>query len=127
MKQAKEIIFKLYRSVNNGDVNACVDLFTDDAVLIHPDIEVLDPNLSSPFKGKQAIRRFFINQSKRDFILESLNIIREGDKAASEWVDRWTTPEGNRHELYGVDIYEFDGNLIKRCRIYCDPSKVREP
>jgi hypothetical protein len=37
-----------------------------------------------------------------------------GDRGVAEWSYVWTEPDGRVVELRGCDIYEFDGDKIRR-------------
>jgi ketosteroid isomerase-like protein len=102
------------KSLETGDVEKSLSLFTDDAVYDTP---------YGPYKGKEAIRKL-LNAMARNMkgmkITESGNgIIMQGDKAFFEHMLSGTY-QGKKYEMLGICAYEFKGDKISYMRTVFD-------
>jgi ketosteroid isomerase-like protein len=108
------IMREFAKSLETGDVEKSMSLFTDDAVYDTP---------YGPYKGKEAIRQFLTAMSrnmKGVKVTESGNgIIVQGDKAFFEHV-LGGTYQGKKYEMLGICAYEFNGDKIKAMRTVFD-------
>ncbi|MGH2617796.1 MAG: nuclear transport factor 2 family protein, partial [Thermomicrobiales bacterium] len=75
-----------------------------------PDLE------GSNYEGRDAVRdgyaRFFAHYP--DGIFGDSRVFVAGDRGASEWTFTATAPDGARTSVRGCDLFEFDGNKIRR-------------
>jgi len=108
------IMREFAKSLEDGDVEKSVSLFTDDAVYDTP---------YGPYKGKEAIRQMLAAMSrnmKGMKVTESGNgIIVQGDKAFFEHMLSGTF-QGKKYEMLGICAYEFSGDKIKAMRTVFD-------
>jgi ketosteroid isomerase-like protein len=108
------IMREFAKSLEDGDVEKSMSLFTEDPVYDTP---------YGPYKGKEAVRHLLTVMSKnmKDMkITESGNgIIVQGDKAFFEHVLSGTY-QGKRYEMLGMCAYEFSGDKIKYLRTVYD-------
>jgi len=97
-----------------GDVEKTLNLFTDDAVYTIP---------YGTYKGKEAIKRTFTamhNNMKDIKVVETGNgIIVQGDKAFFEHIISGTY-QGEKFEFLAMCAYEFSGEKIKGIRTVYD-------
>jgi ketosteroid isomerase-like protein len=108
------------KSLEAGDVEKSMSLFTDDAVYETP---------YGPYRGKEAIRKLITAMArnmKGMKITESGNgIIVQGDKAFFEHVLSGTY-QGKKYEMLGLCAYEFSGDKIKAMRTVFDRLLVSQ-
>ena len=108
------IMREFAKSLEDGDVEKSVSLFTDDAVYDTP---------YGPYKGKEAIRQMLAAMSrnmKGMKVTESGNgIIVQGDKAFFEHMLSGTF-QGKKYEMLGICAYEFSGDKIIAMRTVFD-------
>ena len=97
---------------NRHDVNAIVDFFAEGGVFqtargIH--------NFGERIIGKARIGEFLTKRfaSVRDMRWEGVKNWHAGNRAVSEWRVQATSPSGERIDLLGCDIYEFENGKIK--------------
>ena len=60
-----------------------------------------------------------------DLAFRSRKLQAREDLAVSEWTASATKPDGERIEWDGVDIFEFEGGLIKRKGVYSGSASPR--
>jgi ketosteroid isomerase-like protein len=108
------IMREFAKSLEAGDVEKSIGLFTDDPVYDTP---------YGNYKGKEAVRQILTAMSKnmKDMkVTESGNgIIVQGDKAFFEHVLSGTY-QGKKYEMLGICAYEFSGDKIKYMRTVFD-------
>jgi ketosteroid isomerase-like protein len=108
------IMREFAKSLEAGDVEKSISLFTDDAVYDTP---------YGPYKGKEAISQMLTAMSrnmKGMKVTESGNgIIVQGDKAFFEHVLSGTY-QGKKYEMLGICAYEFSGDKISYMRTVFD-------
>jgi ketosteroid isomerase-like protein len=108
------IMREFAKSLEDGDAEKSISLFTDDAVYDTP---------YGTYKGKEAFRQLFNAMSKNMKgmkVTESGNgIIVQGDKAFFEHTLSGTF-QGKKYEMLGICAYEFSGDKIKYMRTVFD-------
>jgi ketosteroid isomerase-like protein len=108
------IMREFAKSLEDGDVEKSLSLFTDDAVYHTP---------YGPYRGKEAIRQMLAAMSKNMKgmkVTESGNgIIVQGDKAFFEHMLSGTF-QGKKYEMLGICAYEFSDDKIKVLRTVFD-------
>jgi ketosteroid isomerase-like protein len=102
------------KSLESGDVEKSLSLFTDDAVYDTP---------YGPYKGKEAIRKLLIamarNMKGMKITKSGNGIIVQGDKAFFEHMLSGTY-QGKKYEMLGICAYEFNGDKISYMRTVFD-------
>jgi len=98
---------------NTRDLDAVMAYFTHDAVFVSP--RGPDP-WGTLFEGKDRVRE---GLAARFAGLPELHYGDDqhfvvGDRGASEWILTGTTPEGDRLEVHGCDLWTFRDGLISR-------------
>lgn len=75
-----------------------------------PDVDGRD------YQGREAVRegyaRFF--QQYPDGLFSDSRVFIAGDRGASEWTFSATGADGKRFSVRGCDLFEFDGDCIRR-------------
>ncbi len=108
------IMREFSKSLEDGDVEKSMSLFTEDPIYDTP---------YGSYKGKEAVRHLLTVMSKnmKDMkVTESGNgIIVQGDKAFFEHVLSGTY-QGKKYEMLGMCAYEFSGDKIKDLRTVYD-------
>jgi uncharacterized protein (TIGR02246 family) len=91
-----EVTTALEAAFNKGDIEACADLYTDDAEIIAEDAPVV--------RGKEAINRFFNGEVSRDisFDTDTTVSVVSGDVAVEQGTYRI------RNVVQGVDVEHGD-------------------
>jgi hypothetical protein len=114
------IMREFAKSLETGDVDKSISLFTDDAIYDTP---------YGPYKGKEAIRQLLTAMAKNMKgmkVTESGNgIIVQGDKAFFEHVISGTF-QGKKYEMLGICAYEFSGDKVKYMRTVFDRLLVAQ-
>ena len=79
MQDAKEFMTHVYRTVQDRDIEALVDLFSEDCVFI----DVTQPE---PSQGREAFRAYMVETfvGMPDFRPDTWTFITEGDHVAAE-------------------------------------------
>lgn len=98
---------------NRHDLDAIMEFFTDDCVFDFP----RGPARSGTrAEGKERVRALLATR------FEGIPDVQYGDdrhfvageRGASEWLLTGTTRNGTRISVRGCDLFEFDGDLIRR-------------
>jgi ketosteroid isomerase-like protein len=94
------------------DVDALTAFIAEDCVY---DASV-GPQPGERFVGREAVRDGFVKMLAFDdgMTLEDGAIYVDGHVAVAEWAEVGTTPAGDRHEIRGIDVFEFAGDKIRR-------------
>ena len=109
-----DLLREFTATFNSRDLDAVMNYFTDDAVFVSP--RGPDP-LGTRFEGKERVRE---GLAARFAGLPELHYGDDehfvvGDRGASEWTLRGTTPEGEPFEVRGCDLWTFrDGKIAKK-------------
>jgi ketosteroid isomerase-like protein len=113
-KTIEELSGRIADAFNRGDLDAVMEFFADDAIYIEFN--------GTENRGTESIRKAFEPQFRGDFgkVLfhhEDFFFDEKVCKAVSSW--RCTLEmDGKPHEWSGLDIYVFDGELIKEKHTY---------
>lgn len=94
------------------DVEALMTFLTEDCVYEAS----IGPEPGTTYVGREAVRQGFekmlTHHPGSETHGDSLFIC--GKKGVMEWTSLWTAPDGQVVEQRGCDIYEFDGDYIRR-------------
>jgi steroid delta-isomerase-like uncharacterized protein len=118
-EQVERFLGALSRLEQEGDVEAMVSLFGDDA-------ELRSPTDLQPRHGAEGARRFWetYRRSFQDVHSEMRQVV-EGDGAAVlEWTGRVRSGEGEELSYDGVSVLEFADGRIRRFRTYFNPAPL---
>jgi ketosteroid isomerase-like protein len=108
-----ETLQRLVDAFNAHDLDAVMSFFVDDPVLELP----RGPHpWGQRFKGREAVRA---GLAGRFAGLPDVHYGEDrhwvaGDRGCSEWLVTGTTPQGERVEARGCDLFEFEGDKIAR-------------
>ncbi|MGI9254128.1 MAG: nuclear transport factor 2 family protein [Thermomicrobiales bacterium] len=98
---------------NRHDADLLMTYMADDCsyqASFGPDLEGLN------FAGREAVhagyRRFF--ETYPDGLFHDGRVFVAGDRGASEWTFTATYPDGVKRSIRGCDLFEFDGDRIRR-------------
>ena len=108
-----EVINRFNDAFNRHDVQAVMALMTDDCVF--------DNTYPAPdgerFEGQAAVRRFWEEffRSSPDALFKSEEMFAFGDRCVIRWRYEWTTSEGEREHIRGVDVLRVrDGKVAEK-------------
>lgn len=80
------------------------------------------PEPGASFVGRDEVRRgyelFLGSNAAPAPEAESGGMLVNGDFAVTRWTLRWPQPDGPPVEVHGCDIFEFEGDRIKRKDAY---------
>ena len=114
-------------ALNTHDLDTIMSYWTDDAVYNYAP-------LPTPFEGKEAVRAFFgalfvgfpdfATTEGRTLAANNIVVVEHGLDGThqGEWMG--VPPTGNAVSLPHIDIYEFEGDKIKRAASYLDATSV---
>lgn len=120
----EELVRRAIAAVNARDVEGYLEFCTDDIELHTPVAEV-----AGPHEGPDGIRRFFadIEDAGPDFRLELERVELVGDRLLAFLQIRASgRTSGIAMDLETANVYEFDGDRIRRVRMYTDRAEARE-
>ena len=108
-----DLLREFTATFNSRDLDAVMDYFTDDAVFVSP--RGPDP-LGTRFEGKERVRE---GLAARFAGLPELHYGDDdhfvvGNRGASEWTLRGTTPECETFEVRECDLWTFRGGKIDK-------------
>jgi len=117
-KRIEELYARIGDAFNRGDLNAVMDFFAEDALYIEFN--------GTENRGKKRIRKAFEPQFRGDFgrILfhhEDVLVDEKAGKAVSRWCCTLEL-DGKPQEWSGLDVYVFEGELIKEKHTYAKAS-----
>jgi ketosteroid isomerase-like protein len=108
-----EVIEKFNQALNQHDVPAMMALMTQDCVF--------DNTYPAPdgerFEGQEAVRRFWEDffRSSPDSVFKSEEMITLGDRCVIRWRYDWTSTDGIRGHVRGVDVFRVrDGKVAEK-------------
>lgn len=114
------VISDYYAATRKMDVDAWLATMSDDIVSYQP---VGTP----PLKGRQAMRKFFLNLAE---VFETLGMTEEfihiaDNQVAVKWIGFGTGKNGREVTFEGIDLLEMDViGLIQTVRAYWNPAEV---
>lgn len=111
---ARQVVDKMFEVFAQQNIDAIVDSFTEDVVLIHHGTQIMP---SAKFKGKDGARMFFeYNINALDVVYFNLNeYIESGDKVIVLGNEHFISKE-DRSEMKNtwVQIYTVTNGLISK-------------
>jgi ketosteroid isomerase-like protein len=110
-------IGRLLHAMNAHDVEGIVACFAEAYTLESP----LHPTRS--FRGKDQVRRNWsqILSAVGDLRARLVGSARDGHTVWTEWEMSGTRHDGGAHCMRGVFIFDVDGNVIVRGRMFLEP------
>lgn len=119
-QQKEEAVRAYFQRVTKGDVEGILELFHDDAILIHPLSE-------KGVKGKAALRAFYQNLTNNlvDYSAGPTDIVIEGDKVVAPLHLEGKTKDGQPIVMNNLNFYTFAGEKFQSLRIYMDTHPYR--
>lgn len=116
---AEKFIEALGRLESDQDVDAMVELFSEDCVLGNS-------GAHGHFHGKDGARQFWsrYHSAFRDMKSTFRNIIASERCAALEWTTEGSSAQGNRVSYDGVSVLEMSGDKISRFEAYFDTEEL---
>ncbi|GAA3021452.1 nuclear transport factor 2 family protein [Streptomyces fulvorobeus] len=122
-KRREEIAIRYFRMVDAGNP-AVIDLFTEDARLFYPKFGLA--------RGKEQIGAFAQGLARGiaslEHEIEDFTVLTSGSHVVVEGAEKGTTtsgvdfPDGVYSFGLFCNVFEFEGELIKRLHIYVDPD-----
>jgi ketosteroid isomerase-like protein len=111
------LLGSLLKAVNDHDLDGIVACFTPDyrnETPAHP---------TRGFTGQDQVRRNWqqILAAVRDLHAEVLGYAEDGPRVWSEWEHRGTRPDGSRHLMRGVVVFEVRDDRAAAARFYLEP------
>ena len=120
-----DTINKLFTAVNDYDAALFASLVTEDAVLIMGGYEV-HHGIDGIYHGKSGAKDVIRDVARifTSWATTCHRIIGEGDAAAIEWSVIITDFGGGQGKVDACAVADFDGDLIKRLRVYWRPQDM---
>ncbi|WP_413105500.1 nuclear transport factor 2 family protein [Streptomyces sp. Inha503] len=122
-KRREEIAINYFRMVDAGN-SAVIDIFTEDAHMFYPKFGIA--------RGKAQIGAFAQGLGRGiaslEHEIESFTVLSSGNYVIVEGAERGKTTSGvdfpDGVSSFGLfcNVFEFEGELIKRVHIYVDPD-----
>jgi hypothetical protein len=120
----EDLVKNAISAVNERDVDAYLVCCTDDIQLYTP-----LAHFTGPYEGSTGIRQFFrdLDDTAPDFHLKSERFEQVGDQAAAFLrADARGRVGGVPLDLEPANIYDFEGDRIKRVRIFSERREALE-
>ena len=97
---------------SSGDVDDIMSYFTDDCVYQAS----VGPEPGATYTGRDAVRQGVVDLLALDSAGESRggNMFISGNQGVAEWSYVFSNVDGTTNEVRGCDIFEFDGDRIRR-------------
>jgi ketosteroid isomerase-like protein len=97
-----EVINQFNEAFNRHDVQAVMALMTEDCIFDN----TYPPPDGERFEGQEAVRRFWEEffRSSPDAVFQSEEMITFGDRCVIRWRYDWTSTDGSRAHIRGVDV-----------------------
>lgn len=120
------LIENLFEAFNRHDAEAVMACFTPGIVFdgaAGPDAH------GTRFSGRSAVKAAFVAvwTGMPDVAWTVRRHMVAGDRAISEWLFTGTRPDGGRIEAEGVDLFEFDGELVATKSAFRKDRPVQPP
>jgi ketosteroid isomerase-like protein len=98
------------------DVEELMSYMTDDCIYSAS----VGPEPGATYIGHEAVRRGFEELIKYDAKAQGRGgrVFVAGDRGVAEWSFIYTDESGHETEVKGVDLFEFDGDKIRRKDAY---------
>ena len=108
-----EVIEKFNGALNRHDVPAVMALMTKDCIFDN----TYPPPDGERFEGQEAVRRFWEEffRSSPDAVFKSEEMVTLGDRCVIRWRYEWTSTDGSRGHVRGVDVFRVrDGKVAEK-------------
>ena len=108
-----EVIENFNEALNRHDVPAVMALMTEDCIFDN----TYPPPDGERFVGQEAVRRFWEEffRSSLDAVFKSEEMITLGDRCVIRWRYEWTSTDGSRGHVRGVDVFRVrDGKVAEK-------------
>jgi ketosteroid isomerase-like protein len=108
-----EVINKFNEAFNRHDVPAVMALMTQDCIFEN----TYPPPDGERFEGQETVRRFWEEffRSSPDAVFKSEEMIALGDSCVIRWRYDWTSADGSRGHVRGVDVFRVrDGKVAEK-------------
>ena len=119
----EQIAVDYFRKVDAGDPSV-TDLFTPDAVMFYPKFGYA----RGPAQIAAFARGLARGIAELEHEIDGFTVLSSGDHVVVEGVERGTTTSGvtfpDGESTYGLfcNVFEFEGELVRRVHIYVDPD-----
>lgn len=117
----KELSEKYSKAAKEKDINALVDIFTEDAIYCESD--------GATYRGLSQIKTWFNQVNTAGYIVEwkSINCIGTGNVGAIEWHFEYQIVDGDLFKTDGVSIVELQNGKFKSWREFTGASNKTYP
>jgi len=108
-----EVINQFNEAFNRHDVQPVMALMTEDCVFDN----TYPPPDGERFEGQEAVRRFWEGffHSSPDAVFQSEEMIVHEDRCVIRWRYNWTSTDGSRGHVRGVDVFRVrDGKVAEK-------------
>ncbi len=108
-----EVISRFNEAFNRHDVQAVMALMTEDCLFDN----TYPPPDGERFEGQEAVRRFWEEffRSSPDAFFQSEETFAHEDRCVIRWRYDWTTTDGSREHVRGVDVLRVrDGKVAEK-------------
>ncbi len=115
---ARQIVDKMLEAFNRKDVDAVVETFSDDAILIYQGTQVMP---AAKFKGKEGARMFFeFNINALEVVFFNANqFVEEGNTIVVLGNEHFISKEDGTHlKNQWVQVYTITDGLISKMDEY---------
>ena len=98
-----DTITRFNDAFNRHDVDAIMALMTDDCVFEN----TVPPPNGARFEGQASVRGAWeeLFRSSPDAHFETEDLFAAADRCTARWIYRWTTADGRRAHVRGVDVF----------------------
>ena len=114
MTTPKQVVEKMFEVFGQQNIDAVVETFSDDAVLIHHGTQIMP---SAKFVGKEGARMFFeFNINALEVVYFNVNEIVEADDKIFVFGNEHFISKEDRSEMKNrwIQIYTVQNNLITK-------------
>ena len=108
-----EIINKFNDALNRHDIQAVMAMMTEACVFDN----TYPPPDGERFEGQEAVRHFWEEffRSSPDAVFQSEEMFTHGDRCVIRWRYNWTSTDGSRGHVRGVDVLRVrDGKVAEK-------------
>ena len=108
-----EVIEKFSAALNRHDVPAVMSLMTEDCIFDN----TYPPPDGERFEGQEAVRRFWEEffRLSPDSVFQAEEMITLGDRCVIRWRYDWTSTDGSRRHVRGVNALRVrDGKVAEK-------------
>src|SRR5205085_12251456 len=108
-----EVIKRFNEAFNRHDVQAVMDLMTDDCIFE----DTYPPPDGERFEGHVAVRHFWEEffHASPSAVFQSEEMFTHGDRCIVRWRFDWTATDESRGHVRGVDVFRVrDGKVVEK-------------